>query len=159
MKIEQAIKDLQKVKSSERRRSAHKTCDHFIAILSDLSGRPLPINHIQLIESELDNLKLEELLANSGKDLAKKLERFKKFLRDKFSFIHNGYYAEVGVAFGIMIGLVASTLFRSFFGSYSYFNIYSLLIGFNGGLITGLLVGIFLDAEARKKNRVLGLEK
>ena len=39
--------------------------------------------------------------------------------------------------------------------TFSYFGAYSLLIGINGGMILGAIIGGFLDKEAVKQGRVI----
>lgn len=149
MKIKETLNFFLSLKNDSVEKSEIKIYNKYIGILSDLKDRDLTQNQIKLIESELENLNLKVESENRKKYLSKKLSEFEKILKDQLALISEGYYAGIGAGTGIFLGSIFSMLFQSTLGTYS------LLIGINGGMILGMILGGILDSEAKKQGRVL----
>ena len=149
MKIKETLNFFLNLKNDSVEKSEIKIYDKYIGILSDLKNRDLTQNQIQSIESELETLNLNAETDNRKKYLKQKLSEFQKFLKDKLALVSEGYFTGIGAGTGIVLGSIFSMLFQSFLGAYS------LLIGINGGIILGAILGGIRDAEAKKQGRVL----
>ena len=149
MKIKETLNFFLNLKNDSVEKSEIKIYDKYIGILSDLKNRDLTQNQIQSIESELETLNLNAEPDNRKKYLKQKLSEFQKFLKDKLALVSEGYYAGIGAGTGIVLGSIFSMLFQSVLGAYS------LLIGINGGMILGAILGGIKDSEAKKQGRVL----
>ena len=149
MKIIEAMHFFLNLKNDSVEKSDIIIYDKYIGILSDLKDRDLTPNQIQSIEVELETLALDADSDNRKKYFSQKLTAFQNFLKDKFALVSEGYYTGIGAGIGIVIGSVFSMLLNSVLGAYA------LLIGINGGIILGVLIGGTTDAEAKKQGRVL----
>jgi hypothetical protein len=149
MKIKETLNFFLNLKNNSVEKSEIKIYDKYIGILSDLKNRDLTQNQIQSIESELETLNLNAEPDNRKKYLKQKLSEFQKFLKDKLALVSEVYYAGIGAGTGIVLGSIFSMLFQSVLGAYS------LLIGINGGMILGAILGGIRDSEAKKQGRVL----
>lgn len=149
MEIKETIDFFLNLKNNSVQKSEIKVYDRYIGILSDLKNRDLTETQILLIESELKTLNLDMKSENRKKYLKRKLSEFQKFLKDKLSLVSEGYYAGIGAGIGILLGSILSMF------TFSYFDAYSLLIGINGGMILGAILGGIRDTEAKKQGRVL----
>ena len=123
-------------------KSEIKIYESFIGLISNLENRNFANEELQAIETKLDELELESNPENRIKYFKKRLNEFKKYLKDKFSLISEGYYTAIGISLGVAFGAA--------FGS-----IYGLGTGVSFGMIIGLIIGAVLDSEAKKQNRVL----
>lgn len=149
MKIIEAMHFFLNLKNDSVEESDIIIYDKYSGILSDLKNRDLTPNQIQSIEVELETLALDADSDNRKKYLTQKLTAFQNFLKDKFALVSEGYYTGIGAGIGIVIGSVFSMLLNSVLGAYA------LLIGINGGIIFGVLIGGTRDAEAKKQRQVL----
>ena len=149
MKITETLNLFLSLKNNSNEKSEIRVYDKYIGILSDLETRDLTQKQIQLIESELETLNLNTEFDHRSKYLKQKLSKFQKFLKDRLSLVSKGYYAGIGTGAGIVIGSIFSILFQSVLGAYS------ILIGINGGMILGAILGGIRDSEAKKQGRVL----
>ena len=149
MKIKETLNFFLNLQNNSVEKSEIKIYDKYIGILSDLKNRDLTQNQIQSIESELETLNLNAESDNRKKYLTQKLTEFQKFLKDKLALVSEGYYAGIGTGTGVFLGSLFSML------TFSYLGAYSLLIGINGGMILGMLIGGIRDTEAKKQGRVL----
>lgn len=126
-------------------KSRRKTYKNFICLLSDLKNKNLTEEEIQAIETELDILGFES--HGEFKTNKRKIEKFKKFLKDNFSLIPEGYYTSLGIALGLCFGVAFGTsIFSASMGT---------SIGLSIGMVIGLVIGKKMDAKAEKENRVL----
>lgn len=148
MGINETLDFFQNLKNETAEKKEIKLYDKYNSILSDLKYRDLTQNQILSIETELEKLNLKSESDNRIKYLEKQLSEFKNFLKDRLSLVPEGYYSGVGVGTGIVFGSIFSILFQSFLGTYS------LLIGINGGMILGGILGAIRDKEAKKQGRV-----
>jgi len=128
------------------KKSELKIYENFIATLSDLSDRELTEEQFQSIEEELERLALKSNFENKKRYLSKKLTEFKKYLKDEFSLISEGYYAAIGIGIGMSLGIAIGASFGESTG---------IALGLSFGMIIGLAIGRYKDAEAKKQNRVL----
>jgi hypothetical protein len=149
MVINETLEFFQNLKTNSNEKSEIKLYDKYILILSDLKNRDLTETQILNIETELEKLNLNAESENKMKYLKKKLSELQKFLKDKLALISKDHYVGIGVGTGIFLGSIFSMLFQTFLG------VYSLLIGINGGMILGAIIGSFFDKEAEKQGRVL----
>ena len=123
-------------------RSEIKVYESFIGIISELENREFDADELEDIEYNLDTLGLHSVQDNRKKFYKKNLGEFKKYLKDEFSLITEGYYTALGIALGLAFGMI--------FGS---------AIGVSNGLMFGMLIGLAIgaskDSEAKKQKRVL----
>ncbi|OIQ27061.1 MAG: hypothetical protein BM564_13410 [Bacteroidetes bacterium MedPE-SWsnd-G2] len=149
MKINKTLNVFLNFKNDSVEKNEIKIYDKYIAILSDLKHRDLTQTHIQLIEAELDTLNLNTNPDDRKKYYKQKLSEFQSFLKDRLALVSEGHYTSIGAGTGIVLGSIISVLFQSLLGAYF------LLIGINGGIILGAILGGFMDSEAKKQGRVL----
>ena len=145
MRINETSEFLERLLSESDKKSEIKVYQSFIDILTALKNRELNQEDVRSIEEELDILKLKEYPENKKKYLRRKLNEFKKFLKDEFSLISEGYYTSIGI--GMTIGIAIGT---SIFGPES-----GVALGIIFGMVLGLVIGRNMDNKAEKENRVL----
>ena len=124
------------------KKSEIKVYKTFIRILSNLRTRDLTTEELQSIEEKLDFLELKANPKNRKKYFTQKLADFQEYLKDKLSFIPEGYYTGIGMTLGISFGVVFGTQF-------------DMPTAVSFGMLIGLIIGRFIDSEAEKQNRVL----
>lgn len=149
MKIKETLQFFLNLRSNSIEKSKIKVYDKYIGILYDLTNRDLTHNQIQSIESKLETLNLNVESDHNKKYLIDKLSEFQKFLKERLTLVSEGYYAEIGAGTGIIIGSIFSVLFQSELGAYTF------LIGINGGIILGAILGRMKDSKAKKQGNVL----
>jgi len=137
------------LKARTDNKSEIKIYNIFIGILLDLERRKLSEAQLLLIENELDKLELNADVKNRRKYLSKKLDSFKKYLKDELSLISEGYYTAICISLGISFGAAFGVVFDELFG---------ISYGVSGGLLLGVVVGRLLDSQAEKQNRVLKIK-
>jgi ABC-type phosphate transport system permease subunit len=142
MRIDEASEFFKSLLSDTHSKSEQNIYENFIEILNDLKNRKLTEKQLQSMEEKLEFLNLEVNPLNKNKYYRLKLSEFKKYLKDKFTLISQGYYTAIGVSLGVAFGAA--------FGS-----LYGMGIGVAFGMIIGLIIGVYQDYEARKQNRVL----
>lgn len=120
--------------------------ENFIAILTDLKSKKLTEEQFQEIEEKLELLNIKASIENRKKEFKRKLANFTTYLKEKFSFISEGYYIAIGMSLGMCFGVAFGAVFDKFFGA---------PIGISMGMLIGLIVGRIMDAEAEKQGRVL----
>jgi hypothetical protein len=116
--------------------------ESFIAIISDLEEREFDKEDLEDIEYNLDMLELNSNPDNRKRFYRKSLNEFKKYLKDQFSLITEGYYIGIGLALGVAFGAAFSSVLDV--GNSVVF-----------GMLIGLAIGASKDSEAKKQNRVL----
>jgi hypothetical protein len=150
MTINEARKFFEGLKSEAQKKSEKKIYEQFLGILSGLKNKDLSAEEVQWIEKELDSLDLRTTPAKRKRYFRTALRKFKKYLKDTFTFITKRYYSEMGVAlglnFGILFGIVIlSSLERST----------GIAVGLAVGMAAGIIIGGRLDARAMKEGRVI----
>lgn len=135
-------------------KSELKIYNEFIAILTDLKNKELSETQFEEIDQEIDRLALNSISSNNKKHFKKKLCAFKKFLREEYSLIPNGYYQAhwmtLGMSFGVGIGLAIGTSISAGSGTSM-----GLSIGIGIGMAFGLAFGAAKDAESKKQGLVI----
>ena len=147
MTLNNAIIFFESLQRETSKKSEIKIYKEFIEILSDLESKDLLDKEIQSIETTLSNLDLTANTGNRKKHIKRKLNDFKNYLKEEFSFITKGYYSMIGLSIGMCFGIALGT---SFFGAAS-----GVSLGMIFGMAIGLAIGRYKDAEAEKQNRVL----
>ena len=128
------------------KKSEMKVYKNFIAILSALNNRELTEQQYLSIEKELDNLKLNSNPENKKRYFSKKLNEFKKYLKDELSLVSEGFYTAIGMSMGMSFGVAIGASFGESTG---------IALGISIGMLIGLAIGRKKDAEAEKQGRVL----
>ena len=140
---------LKSLKTRTDNKSEIKIYNIFIGILLDLEKRNLSEVQLSLIENEIDMLELSADVKNRRRYLGKKLDSFKKYLKDEFSLISEGYYTAICISLGISFGAAFGVVFDESIG---------ISYGVSGGLLLGVVIGRMLDSQAEKQNRVLKIK-
>ena len=147
MKIEETIKFFENLKIGTDNKYEIKIYKNFIDILSELKKRDLKEEQKQSIEKELELLGLNFSPEKRKKYYRRKLEAFKKYLKDELSLISKGYYTAIGMSLGMCFGVaMGSSIFGGSIGTSS---------GLAFGMIIGLVIGKNMDIRAEKEGRVL----
>jgi tetrahydromethanopterin S-methyltransferase subunit B len=146
MKISLALNHFQVLASKADNKRERKVLNTFVGLLTDLEGRELAEEQVLLIENKIDELNLKVDTENTSRKLNKKLTTFVNYLKDQLSLVTEGYYTALGITFGVALGLALAPMLERQLG-----------ISFNMGLgmISGIVVGHYLDTNAAKENRVL----
>jgi hypothetical protein len=147
MKINEASGLLKSLITETTKKSDIKVYQSFLGILTALKNRELTQEDVRSIEEELDILKLKAYPENRKKYLRRKRDEFKKYLKDEFSLISEGYYTSIGIGIGMTMGIAIGT---SIFGAES-----GVALGILFGMVIGLVIGRNMDNQAEKENRVL----
>jgi len=124
-------------------RSELRAYKKFLSILISLKKKELTDQQFQLIDQELDSLKIDADIENRKKHINKALAKLEKFLKKEFSFITEGYYMAIGMVLGMSVGIALGTSF-GWSGQ-----------GIGIGMAVGLAVGAGIQAKAKKDGKVL----
>ena len=146
MTITDATNIFENLLAKTEKKSEIKLYNSFVGILYDLKNRNLSKEQMKSIEVELELLKLKEIPVNKKKYVTRKLNEFKKYLKEKFSLISEGYYTGIGIALGTSFGIVFGSMIEETIGV-------SMGLGF--GMLLGVVIGKTMDLQAEKQNRVL----
>ena len=146
MTINDTINFFESLLTQTDKKSEIKVYENFIAILSNLKNRELTIEQLQSIEEELETLDLKSNPENKKRYFSKKLNEFKKYLKDELSLISEGYYTAIGMSLGMSFGVAIGASFGGSTG---------IALGISIGMLIGLVIGRNKDAEAEKQGRVL----
>lgn len=148
--------------SKTSKKSERKIYEEFVGIISGLKNMDLSEVDFQSIEKEIDLLKLEEETEDRKKFFNKRLNKFKKYLKDEFSFTTEGYFAGIGLTYGIVFGPGVGMTFGIIIGSIinpsegvAKGMTLGMTFGTSIGIVLGILIGRKMDAEAEKQNRVM----
>ncbi len=150
MTIKEAHIFFESLKATSLKKSERKIYEQFLSILSGLKSKDLSTEEVQWIESELDSLDLRKAQANQKKHFKTALRKFKKYLKDTFTFITKGYYSEMGLALGLNFGILFGIIFFS-----SLERSTGIAVGLAVGMAAGVIIGGRLDASAMKEGRVI----
>ena len=146
MTINNTLTFFESLLKSTNKKSEIKGYKNFIAILSALNNRELTEQQYLSIEKELDNLKLNSNPENKKRYFSKKLNEFKKYLKDELSLVSEGFYTAFGMSMGMSFGVAIGASFGESTG---------IALGISIGMLIGLAIGRKKDAEAEKQGRVL----
>ena len=146
MKITEAISQVKNAEAFLNKKSIKKSQKEFIAVLTDLGNKELNEEQMTLIEQALDNLLTDVNFRENPKEITRKLNLFKTFLRDKLSITTPGYYTSMGIALGMCFGIVFGSVIEKFIGS---------SVGMIVGMAIGIIIGKKMDSKAEIDGRVL----
>ena len=149
MKITEAISQVKNAEAFLNKKSIKKSQKEFIAVLTDLENKELTEEEITLTEETLENLLADVNFKENPKEIRRKLNLFKTFLRDKLSIITSGYYTTMGIAMGMCFGIVFGSVIEKFIGS---------SVGMTVGMAIGIIIGKKMDSKAEIEGRVLKTE-
>ena len=150
MAINDALNYFKNLESKTTKKSEIKVYKNFIQILTSLQNRDLSDAEVQSIELELDALDLNSSSSEGKKYFSKAFKQFQKYLKDTFSLTTEGYYTNLGVAFGSSFGIFFSVIFFS-----SSERSMGISMGIGLGMIAGLIIGRNLDAKAKAAGRMI----
>ena len=138
-------------KSKEATRKFHKrTYKGFAELCHILIDRPLTEIERNTIELELKAYRLKALEENTYAKNKKKLNRFKKFLRERFGWVTSGYYTTLFMILGMVLGQSIGLSIHPSTG---------LAIGLGTGMSVGMALGAWRDQALKKENKVLEFAK
>jgi tetrahydromethanopterin S-methyltransferase subunit G len=146
MNTNEAIAFFKSLLIKTNKKSEKRAYESFIAILSDLKDKNLTTEELYSIETELDKLKSIMNTENEKKYLSKKLANFKKYLKDEFSLVSQGYYTAIGMSLGMCFGVAIGSSIGGSSGT---------ALGVAFGMLIGLMIGKTKDDEVKKQNRTL----
>ena len=146
MKLNEASDLLESLLNKTVKKSEINIYKTFIAILTDLKNRNLSSEELDSIEKELDHLKPVINSENKKKQIRKVLNSFKRFLKEKFSLVTEGYYTAIGMGLGMSFGVAIGTAIDRSIGT---------AMGISIGMVIGMVIGKNMDLKAEKENRVL----
>ncbi|MBK8555641.1 MAG: hypothetical protein IPL65_07660 [Lewinellaceae bacterium] len=142
MKLHAATDLFKRLSIETDRKSEIKIYERFIGLISNLEERRFTHEELQAIEKKLDELDLKSNPENRIKYFRNRLNELKKYLRDNFSLISEGYYTGIGISLGVAFGAAFGSVFK-------------MGVGVALGMMIGLVIGAYMDEEAKKQNRVL----
>jgi len=150
MTLKNAINFFESLEAETSNKPEIKVYQEFIKIITSLEKKGLSENEIQTIETELDRLNLESNRLNRKKYFKIVLRDFKKYLKETFSLITEGYYTTfyggLGLVFGLLFGVaILSNLERSL----------GISLGLIGGMVIGSIMGRSKDAQAKTSGKML----
>lgn len=150
MTLKNAINFFESLEAETSSKSEIKVYQEFIKIITSLEKKGLSENEIQTIETELDRLNLKSNSLNRKKYFKIALSDFKKYLKDTFSLITEGYYTTfyggLGLVFGLLFGVaILSNLERSL----------GISLGLIGGMVVGSIMGRSKDSQAKISGKML----
>jgi len=137
---------LKKQLSKTNKKSEIKTFKNFIQILNTLKEKDLNPQQTEGIESYIKYLELEKIPSFSNELFKQKLNKFKKYLKNKLGLVPNNYYTTWATTFGISFATgfaVQAKIDNSI--KIGVFSIIALVIG----------LSILLDLRMKKQNRSL----
>lgn len=150
MTLKNALTYFNNLVSETGKKSEIKIYQEFIELINSLENRDLSASEIQSIERELEELDLPSGTSGDKKYFDKALQRFKKFLRGSFSLTTKGYYANTGIALGMLFGILFGIVFLSGMERST-----GISMGIAFGMLIGLLIGRNRDAQAESSGRVV----
>lgn len=150
MTVKNAINLFNRLVSETPKKSEIKVYRDFIKILTNIENRNFSKAEVQSIEKELDTLALNIKNTNEIKHFKKSLQRFKKYLKDTFSLITNGYYTNLSITFGASIGLLFGVIFLS-----SLDRSLGISLGTSVGTLIGIITASYLEFQAKTSGKLI----
>lgn len=150
MTLKNAINVFESIKTKTTKKSEIKIYNQFIDILKKLEKREFTTDEIQSIEVELKNLNLKSNPENRKKFFKKALSKFESYLKETFSLTTKGYYTNLSVSFGILLGVVVGVLIGQRFEKSM-----SLSFGICIGMFLGAFIGRRKDAQSQAAGNIL----
>jgi len=134
-------------KSNEATKKYHvKIYREFAKLCHILIKRPLTEDQKSTIDEELKSYRLKALEENTYSKHKKKLNRFKKFLRERYGWVTSGYYTTLFMILGMVLGQSIGLSIHPSTG---------LAIGLGAGMSVGMALGAWRDQALKKENKVL----
>lgn len=154
MKLQDASTILKGLISKTDSKSEKKMYTRFIGILTYLENRDFDESQIRLIEEKLDSFQLNAKPENRKKYFGQKHTELITFLKEKFSLITEGYYAQIGITYGMIFGAGLGLTFGTVIDPGIGTSI-GLALGTGIGMAIGIMMGTQKDAVAKKEGRVM----
>ena len=150
------IEKLERRKGLEGNRKLTKAHDKIQALIEALGKKDIPSDVITFINVRI---KLINSFTGSERELTKTLKNTNshilKFMEEKLKFVVMHHYRNRWMIFGMLAGL----LFSSVSSSFEFMGIGSSTgIGLSMGMLIGIVVGTNLDQQAEKEGKQLELE-
>ena len=129
--------------------------DQFKELLDLLKQRELPLNIIEIINHDIEELNISPLIDTSLRKLFKqKQNRILKLLEKELKIVTKDHYKNLWLAigpsvFGFPIGLALSS---NFFDNMAFF-----IIGMPMGILIGMIIGSNMDKKAYNEGRQLDI--
>ena len=150
------IEKLERRKGLEGNRKLTNAYDKMQRLIEALSKKEMPSDELSFIDARI---KLINSFPGSEKELTKTLKNtyahILKFIEEKFKFVAKYHYRNRWMVFGMLAGVVFSSVFSGFefmgIGSSSG-------IGLSMGMLIGIVIGTNLDQQAEKEGKQLNLE-
>ncbi len=142
--IKATIVYLKKQLSKTSEKSEIKTFERFIGILTRLREKNLDPEQIEGIERYLEYLELEKIPSFNNEIFKRKLNLFKKYLKNKLRFVPANYYTTLIAGFGISFatGFVVQPNIDT-----------PIKIGVISAAVLLIIIGIAIDSSIKKQNR------
>lgn len=154
MNINDTTKLFKNLLSQTNKKSERRIYNYFIQILDSLEKKELTNEQIDRINDKLTSLNLKEIRANRRKLYSQRLNEFKTYLKNEFSFTTEKHYAGIymayGMVFGSGIGLSLGTAINPAWGISL-----GMSLGTSMGMLFGMLYGTKKDAEAKRQGKVV----
>ena len=150
MTLQEAYNFFESLNIETTKKSEIKIYKKFLHTITELKRREFSKDEIQSIEKELDKLNVEANPENRKKHFKKALNRFEKFLKDKFILTSKGYYTNIGIGLGSTFGVLFGIVFLS-----SFERSLGISLGLSIGMLIGLIIGRSMDAKAISEGRVI----
>ena len=150
MTIQKAYDLFENLKKETTKKSEITVYNKFLDLLTSLENRGFSKEEIQIIETELERLKLNAKPENRKKYFKKALGEFHKYLKKNFSLTPEGYFTTLGIglgsSFGAVLGILMGERFERSLG---------ISLGVSFGLLIGLFVGRYLDSQAKAAGKMI----
>lgn len=150
MTLQETINFFESLKLETTKKSEIKIYNKYLHILTELKARDFSLDEIESIEAELDSLHLESNPKNRKKYFKKALSEFEKYLKETYSLTSKGYYTNLGVAYGSLLGSLVGVLI-----SQRSEGTLAISYGISIGMFIGLLVGRYMDSQAKVAGNML----
>ncbi len=149
------IEKLERRKGTEGNRKLTKAYDKLQALIEALVKKNIPSEVMTFINGRIE---LINSFAGSEKELTKTLENnyseILKLMKSKLKFVAKHHYLSLCMVFGLLAGVVFSSIFSSF----GFMGLGSAQgIGISMGMLMGIIVGAMLDQQAEKNGNQLEL--
>lgn len=150
MTLKNTISFFENLIAGSTKRSEIKVFNEFIDVLKKLEQRAFTTKEMQSIEVALDRLDLKSHPENRKKFFQSALNQFRAFLKDEFSLTPNGYYMNLSVSSGMLLGVIAGVLIGQRFE-----RSLGISLGVCLGLFLGAFIGRRLDAQVKAAGNML----
>ena len=140
--------------SQTQKKAEKRVYSCFIGIVSSLKKKDLTENQLLLIEEKLSSLHLKATTENKRKYYNQKLNEFKTFLKNEFSFTTEKHFTRIGLSLGISLGTAIGISVGSAINPTLGIGL-GLSLGISIGMTLGISYGAKKDADAKKQGLVI----